>query len=184
MTEENNSVNKEAEENSAETNAAESNTRESNTMPNDAILVAEAKAQESHENYLRALAEFENYKKRALKDRSELLKYQGESLVIELLNVFDNLELALQHKDVDAENLRTGLEMTHKGFLEALKKFEIRPETAVAKPFDPATASAISKIPASEAYPAGTVVGELKKPFFYKDKLIRFGEVIVAVEPD
>ena len=139
-------------------------------------------AAENYEKFLRTLAEFENFKKRTVKERSELLKYQGEPLVIELLGVLDNLELALQHKGADADKLRTGLEMTYKGFLDALKKFEIRPESALGKTFDPTSASAISRVPASEENPAGTVVGELKKAFYYKDRLIRVGEVVVAVE--
>jgi molecular chaperone GrpE len=109
------------------------------------------------------------------------MKYQGERLVVELLEVLDNLELALNHTGADHEKLKEGLEMVHKMFVDRLARWEIRGESGMGTPFDPHKHSAISKVPGSDAEP-GTIVGELKKPYFYKDKLIRVGEVVVATE--
>jgi molecular chaperone GrpE len=134
---------------------------------------------ESKDRYLRLMADFENFKKRALKEQSELLKYQGERLVVDLLEVLDNLELALAHSAAEYDKLKTGLEMTHKMFIERLARWEIRGESSVGKEFDPHRHAAISRVPGGEEK-VGTVVGELKKPYFYKDKLIRVGEVVVA----
>lgn len=137
---------------------------------------------ESKDRHLRLMADFENFKKRALKEQSELLKYQGERLVVDLLEVLDNLELALAHSSAEYQNLKTGLEMTHKLFVEKLGRWEIRGETGTGKEFDPQKHQAISRVAAPEAKP-GTIVGELKKAYFYKDKLIRPGEVVVAANP-
>ncbi len=134
---------------------------------------------ETKDRYIRLMADFENFKKRALKEQSELLKYQGERLVVDLLEVLDNLELALSYSSADYEKLKAGLEMIHKIFVERLGRWEIRGEGAVGSEFDPKKHAAISRVPGSDAKP-GTVVGELKKPYFYKDKLIRVGEVVVA----
>jgi molecular chaperone GrpE len=148
----------------------------------DADKVAlERELAEQRDKYLRLFADFENFKKRALKEQSELLKYQGERIVIDLLEVVDNLELALSHSSGDSEALRTGLEMVHKQFIEKLGRWEIRGESGMGAQFDPQKHAAISRVPGKEA---GVIVGELKKPYFYKDKMIRCGEVVVAVGSD
>ncbi len=134
---------------------------------------------EAKDRYIRLMADFENFKKRALKEQSELLKYQGERLVVDLLEVLDNLELALTYSSAEYEKLKAGLDMIHKIFVERLGRWEIRGEASVGAEFDPKKHAAISRVPGSDAKP-GTVVGELKKPYFYKDKLIRVGEVVVA----
>ncbi len=134
---------------------------------------------ETKDRYIRLMADFENFKKRALKEQSELLKYQGERLVVDLLEVLDNLELALSYSSAEYEKLKAGLDMIHKIFVERLGRWEIRGEASLGAEFDPKKHAAISRVPGSDAKP-GTVVGELKKPYFYKDKLIRVGEVVVA----
>jgi molecular chaperone GrpE len=136
---------------------------------------------ESKDRYLRLMADFENFKKRSLKEHSEILKYSGERLVVDLLEVLDNLELALAHSSAEYDKLKQGLEMVHKMFIERLGRWEIRGESSIGKDFDPQRHAAISKVPGGGSKP-GTVVGELKKPYFYKDKLIRVGEVVVAAE--
>jgi molecular chaperone GrpE len=140
--------------------------------------VAEAK-----DRHLRLMAEFENFKRRSLKEQSELLKYQGERLVVDLLEVIDVLELALGHASADHDKLKSGLEMTHKLFVERLAKWEIRGESGIGTAFDPQRHAAISRVPGSDAKP-GTIIGELKKAYFYKDKLIRPAEVVVASSAD
>jgi molecular chaperone GrpE len=136
---------------------------------------------ETKDRYIRLMADFENFKRRALKEQSELLKYQGERLVVDLLEVVDNLELALAHSAAEYDKLKAGLDMVHKMFIEKLAKWEIRGESSVGADFDPHRHAAISKVPGGAQKP-GTIVGELKKPYFYKDKLIRVGEVVVAAE--
>ena len=142
-----------------------------------------AESAENYDKYLRALAEFENYKKRALKERGDLLKYQGEKILGDMLDVGDNLDFAIQYADADPEKLRDGVKLIHKIFMDVLARWDVRPVSGIGKPFDPITYNAISRVPASDAAP-GTIVGELKKAYFYKDKLLRVGEVVVATEAD
>lgn len=136
----------------------------------------------NHDRYLRALADLENFRKRALKERSELLKYQGQSVLFDLLEVYDNLELAVQHSDSELEQLREGLALIHKRFGEILSKWEVRPDPAVGKSFNPEYHNAISRVHVDDAEP-GTVLNELKRAFFYKDRLLRAAEVVVAAAP-
>ena len=137
---------------------------------------------ELRDQVLRRRAEFENYKKRALKDRADLLKYQGERIFVDLLDIVDNFDLAMQHTGAD-EKFRQGVEMIHRMFQDLLGRWEVRGESAIGKPFDPLKSEAISKIPAPAGTAAGTVVNELKRAYFYKDKLLRVGNVVVADAP-
>jgi molecular chaperone GrpE len=141
----------------------------------------EAELADAKDRYLRLAADFENFKRRALKEQSELLKYQGEKIVVDMLEVLDNLELALSHSSASQDSLKTGLEMVQKLFVEKLGKWQIRGESSIGTQFDPQKHAAISRVPGAES---GVIVGELKKPFYYKDKLIRCGEVIVATAGD
>lgn len=97
--------------------------------------------------------------------------------------MLDTLELALAHSSAEYEQLKTGLEMTQKLFVECLGKWDIRGELGLGKSFDPQKHAAISRVPSLEATP-GEIVAELRKAYFYKDKLIRVGEVVVAVSPE
>lgn len=152
-----------------------------NSDSNQAVESLSKEVAETKDKYIRLMAEFENYKKRTLKEQSELLRYQGERVVVDLLEVGDNLELAIAHSSSDPEKLKTGLEMVLKLFTERLAKWDIKAESAIGLNFDPQKHSAISRVPAGDKTP-GTVVGELKRAYFYKDKLIRHGEVVVATE--
>lgn len=132
-----------------------------------------------NDKHLRLLAEFDNYKKRALKERSELLKYQGEGLLRDILEVVDNLERAIQFGDKDPSSLKDGLGLTLKSFVETLQRWDVKSQSTVGKPFDPNIQSAISRVPGQDV-DTDTVIEELKKPYFYKDKLLRAGEAVVA----
>jgi molecular chaperone GrpE len=130
-------------------------------------------------NYLRALADFENFKKRSIKERSELLRYEGERILVDVLDVVDNFERALEHKDGEQDNLRAGMEMIHNQFNDVLKKWDVLPKECVNEVFDPNIANALSIVEVADAEP-NTVVEEFKKAYTYKGKLIRQGEVVVA----
>jgi len=149
--------------------------------------VPESSLKEAQEKYIRALADFENFKKRSVKERSDLLKYQGERVFIDLLEVVDNLDRAIEAADSyelteDGQRLREGVALIHRMFLQVLKKWDVRGEAAIGETFDPQKHEAISQMPSSE-FAAGVVMNELEKTYFYKDKLIRPGKVVVAMAP-
>ncbi len=143
------------------------------------VEVAEGEAEEHKDRYLRALADLENTKKRAIKDRADLLKYQGDRIFSELLQVVDNMELALQHAESDPATLKEGVQLIYKLLTDTLGKWEVRSESALGKQFDPSRHSALSQVPTDEEKP-GTILNEFRKAYFYKDKLLRPGEVVVA----
>ena len=146
------------------------------------VVALKTELQDLKDRHLRTLADFENYKKRALKERSEILKYQGERILVDIVEVLDNLDLALKYKDTEPDKLRSGLEMVHKQFVDTLGRWEVRAESMVWKEFDPNRSEALSKVPVDDAKP-GTVLSEFKTTYIYKDKLLRPGSVVVAVAP-
>jgi molecular chaperone GrpE len=136
---------------------------------------------EAQERYIRLLAEFENFRRRTQRERSDLVKYQGEQIVVDLLEVIDNVERAMTFAQGDSDQFRGGVELIFRNFQGVLEKWGVRLESGVGKEFDPKIQSALSTMPTADSAP-GTVVGELKKAAFFKDKLIRVGEVVVAGE--
>ena len=152
-----------------------------NLRTNEEIERLKAEVEDNKDKYIRALAELENFKKRALKERSDLLKYQGEKVLLDMLDIFDNLELALQYSEADPGKVKAGLELIYKSCVDTFAKWDVKAESGLDKEFDPAKHNAISKVQ-MEGKKSGVIINELKKAFFYKDKLLRPGEVVVAEE--
>lgn len=143
-------------------------------------------AAEKHKNeYLYLRAEFDNFRKNSIKERSDYLKYGSERLIVELLNVLDNFERALETK-VSGDNFNTyakGVEMTAGELKAVLKNFGVTDVAAQGAAFDPMMHEALGSEPTSEI-PAGHVVRVFKKPYKLHDKLIRPGQVVVASKPN
>lgn len=156
-----------------------------NQLDSPEFLLAQVKGQlaEAQQNYLRSLADLENFKKRATKERSDLMKYQGERVIIDLLEVMDNLDLALAQKETSLEDLQTGLSLIHKKFNEILTKWGVVANESMGQQFDPQIQEALSLVPDPSVSP-NTVIQEIKKSYNYKDKLIRPGQVIVSKEAE
>lgn len=166
--------------------AEASESEESEKSPEELLEQARAEAAEWQDQYLRAIAEFENYKKRMERERATMLKYSGEAIFRELLPVVDNLERALDQGIVDGvdaeQNLKAlleGVELTLKSLRSTLEKFEVRQIDSVGQPFDPNVQEALS-MEASDHVPANHVVNEFEKGYHYKDRLLRAARVIVS----
>ena len=139
-----------------------------------------AEVKENYDKYLRAVADLENVKKRAMKERSELLKYGGESLARDLLEVVDSLELALAQNYPGAnEELLKGVKLVLDLFGSVFERHTIRAESAVGQPFDPEKHQAMTSVPTTE-HPHNSVMQEFRKAYFFKDRLLRPGQVVVA----
>lgn len=149
--------------------------------PQEIINKLQEELAQAKQDYLRALADVDNHQKRALKERSELLKYQGERLIVDLLEVVDSYDLALGQEDQSKEALEEGMKAISQQLQQILDKWEVKAETAQGEKFNPKTHDALSMVPSPD-HEAGTVIQELKKAYYYKDKLVRAGQVIVAQE--
>jgi len=136
---------------------------------------------ETRERVLRTAADAENFKKRLQREKEEQTRYANESLVRELLPVIDNLERALEHSEVGADQggLLEGLNMTLKGFLDTLTRFGCTPVEAAGKPFDPNFHEAVSQEESADHEP-NTVLRELQKGYMLKERLLRPAMVLVS----
>ena len=135
-------------------------------------------------DFLYLKAEFENYKRNAIKERSDLLKFGTERIARDLLDVVDNFERALQTQPT-AENIqtyKTGIEMTAKNLKDLLSKNGIQEIPSEGQPFNPAYHEALSSEPTTTV-PSGHISKVFKKPYKLHDKVIRTGQVIVAATP-
>lgn len=129
-------------------------------------------------------AEFENYKKHAIRERSELIKYGHERFVRDLLEIVDNFERALA-TDVSAENqatLREGIAMTHRELQSLLQRYGVQEINPIGQPFDPAAHEALTSEESDKADP-GTISRVFKKAYKLHDRLIRPAQVVVAKAP-
>ncbi|NLI30927.1 MAG: nucleotide exchange factor GrpE [Nitrospiraceae bacterium] len=132
---------------------------------------------EANDKYLRLYADFDNFRKKVMKDKEELAKYANESLLFELLTFIDNLEMALKHAKENTnsdtvESLVTGVDNTLRGLGKMLEKFGLTPIEAAGKVFDPTYHHAMAQVERNDLE-SGMVVEELRKGYQYKDKVLR-----------
>jgi molecular chaperone GrpE len=144
----------------------------------------ESKDQEAKSNYdrfVRQLAEMENLKKRATREKEEATRFANESLIRDLLPVIDNLERAVSHAKGggNGQPLVDGVEMVLKGLFDVLSKHGVVQISATGKPFDPAQHEAMAQVE-SEIHEPNTVVEEHHKGYIFKDRLLRPALVTVA----
>ena len=143
---------------------------------------AEAKASEHHDAWLRAKAETENMRKRALLDVASAHKYAVEGMASELLPVRDSLEATLAAEKVDLDTLRSGVELTLKQLVAAFEKVQIKPINPQGEKFDPHRHQAISMLPSDQE--ANTVLTVLQVGYQLHDRVVRPALVTVSKGPD
>lgn len=134
--------------------------------------------------FLYLKAEFDNYKKNVLKERSDLLKYGAERVAKDMLEVADNFERALEVK-ITPESVNTfkqGVEMTAKELKDALGKHGIQEIPGLGQPFNPHFFEALSA-EATDKFAEGSISRVFKKAYKLHDKIIRMGQVVVATAP-
>jgi len=144
----------------------------------------EEKAKESKENYdrlLRMAADFENYKKRAAREKEDWTKFANEDLIKSILPFIDNLERAVNHaqKIADSGVLVEGVRLTLQQLLQSLNKFGLSSFESVGKPFDPAMHEAMLVVETDKHEP-NQVVEEFQKGYLLNDRLIRPATVSVS----
>ncbi len=148
------------------------------------VEVKQKEATENYDRYLRQIAELENFKKRATREKDEAIRFANEALVKDLLPVVDNLERAVAHSK-DGGNGRPlveGVEMVLRGFFDILAKHGVIPISAVGQPFDPQKHEAMAQVE-STIYDPNTVIEEYHKGYLLRDRLLRPALVSVAKTP-
>jgi molecular chaperone GrpE len=145
----------------------------------------ELEAKQNYDQFLRQVAELENFKKRLAREKGEAIRFANESLIKDLLPVLDNLERAIEHArdGGNGKPLLEGIEMVLKAFLEVLAKHGVTQISAIGEPFDPEKHEAIAQVESEEHQP-NTVVTEHHRGYYLLDRLLRPSLVSVSKEPE
>ena len=173
---------KAAEEQVEETTASEEEEVSDQTEEEQKIEELSLKVSELNDRYLRLTAEYDNYRKRTLKERMELTKSAGEGLLKGLLPVVDDFDRAIAHlgdaSDLDA--VKEGIDLIYNKFQEFLKQNGVAEIEAKEKEFDTDVHEAITKIPAPTEDMKGKVIDCIEKGYMLNDKVMRFAKVVVG----
>jgi molecular chaperone GrpE len=131
------------------------------------------------QKYLRLLAEFDNFKKNVIKERLERQKYEGERILKSVVELLDEFERALSFAVGKEDPVVEGIRMIYKNFENLLARYGVQAKSFQGCAFDPNYLEAIGE-EESEELPEGFVIKELKKCYVFKDKVLRYGEVLVS----
>jgi len=130
---------------------------------------------------LRALADFDNFRRRAERDRSEYVQFAAMEMVRDLIPILDDFRRAVKVETADKEYAK-GIELIDQRLFETLKKAGLEPIEAAGKPFDPNLHQAVDRVQSDE-FPDQTVLEEYQSGYNFKGKLLRPAMVKVAVKP-
>jgi molecular chaperone GrpE len=143
-----------------------------------------AKAEENWERFVRLTADFDNYKKRAARERQDAVSYANESLLVKLLPILDAFEMALaaSASDAAAQSLQAGIVMVSNQLKSALAEAGLEEIDANGKRFDPNIHEAVSQQETRDV-PEGQVLRQTRKGYRFRNRLLRPAGVIVAKKP-
>lgn len=153
-----------------------------NDKSGDNVTDWEAKYNTLNDSYLRLNAEFDNYRKRTLKEKAELLKTGSERVLVDVIAVVDDFERALENIDKaeDVNAIKEGIDLIYNKFRNFLTKHGVKEIDAVGHPFDVDKHEALTTIPASSESEKDKIVDCVQKGYTLDDKVIRYPKVIVA----
>lgn len=137
---------------------------------------------EMHDRYLRLYSEFDNYRKRANKDKLEIIKNASEEMIRALIPVIDDFERAIKNAELleQKDPMLEGILLIYSKFSSLLKQKGVTPIESIGKPFDTDFHEAITNIPAQNEEQKGLVVDEVEKGYLLNEKVIRYAKVVVA----
>ena len=145
-----------------------------------------AKAEEHWDRLLRTTADFDNFKKRAAREKQEAIKFANENLLQKLIPVLDSLDMGLAATQAapaeSGQSLQAGVSMISQQLKNALAEAGLEEVDATGKPFDPNLHEAVSQRETTEA-PEGQVIQQLRKGYKLRDRLLRPATVVLAKQP-
>lgn len=173
--------NEETTQNDAETQAEEANGEETPAENElDPLAAAQNDAEQWKDKYIRLVAEFENYKKRTLKEKSELILNGSEKTVAAILPILDDFERATADKTEDPRAIKEGYELIYKKFLKALETLGVNKIKTDNADFDVDYHEAIAMVPGMGDDKKGKVIDCVQTGYTLNDKVIRHSKVAVG----
>ena len=148
----------------------------------DKLSAAEAKVAELQDKYLRQVAEFDNYRKRTVKEKAELILNGGEKSLSSILPVVDDLERALQtmEKATDVAAVKEGVELIYNKFISVLGQNGVKVIETKDKPLDTDYHEAIAVVPAPSEKQKGKILDCVQTGYTLNDKVLRHAKVVVG----
>jgi molecular chaperone GrpE len=145
-------------------------------------LTPEQKYAELNDKYMRLYADFDNFRKRSIKERAEYLKYAGEEAWKMLLPVVDDFERSIKANEQvnDAKGVMEGVRLVYHKLTTILKQAGVEAMDSIGKEFNAETMEAITNIPAPSPDLKGKVVDEVEKGYLFNGKVIRYAKVVVG----
>ena len=140
-----------------------------------------AKLAEMQDKYLRLSAEFDNYRKRTLKEKMDISKYASEDILLKIIPFMDDFDRAVNHlnETTDYEGMKSGIELIYNKFGDFLKQNGVEEIEAMNSNFDVDIHEAVAKLPVDEKM-KGKVVDVVQKGYYLQDKVLRFSKVVVG----
>lgn len=159
-------------------------TEENETSDNvsDELTSLQKKYEELNDTHLRLRAEFDNYRKRTMREKADLIKSGGENALKNLLPIIDDFERALQNVQTaeDIEALKEGINLIHGKFINYLTLQGVKPIEAIGKPFNTEEFEAIATIPAPDPNMKGKILDCVQTGYTLFDKVLRHAKVVVG----
>jgi len=145
---------------------------------------AEKKSAENYDKYIRAVAELDNYRKRAAREKAEAIQYGNENLLRDILPLLDGIDRAVEHAcgSEDFESFKEGLKLLQKQLLGCLQKHGVEVIGTAGKDFDPNIHEAMMQVDSAQ-HEDSQVVGELERGYLLKGRLLRPAKVSVCKRP-
>ena len=142
----------------------------------------EKELQDAQDKYLRLAAEFDNYRKRTLREKTELIHSAGESLMKDILPVIDDFERGIEQssKAADMDAVIAGMSLIYSKLKDFLGNQGVMEISAINEAFDTDWHEAVTKIPAPSEDMKGKIVDVIQKGYTLKDKVIRYSKVVVG----
>ncbi|HBG86829.1 MAG TPA: nucleotide exchange factor GrpE [Marinilabiliaceae bacterium] len=160
----------------------EAQSQERETSEEDRVAELEKQLAEANDKHLRLIAEYDNYRKRTLKEKMELTKLAGEEIFMGILPVVDDFERALQHFNSadNVEALKVGVELIYSKFISYLSSNGVKAIDTDKVTFDADLHEAVTKVQAPTEDMKGKVVDCVEKGYMLDEKVIRFPKVVVG----
>ena len=150
--------------------------------PEDKIAALQAELEKSQKEYHFLMAEFDNYRKRTVKEKAELIKNGGEKAMLGLLPVIDDFERAIDaiDKSSDVEGLKEGVDLIYNKFMKYLESQQVKPMESTGTDFDADIYEAVTTFPAPDESMKGKVIDTVQKGYTINEKVLRHAKVVVG----
>ncbi|NLY25146.1 MAG: nucleotide exchange factor GrpE [Bacteroidales bacterium] len=161
---------------------SEDNLTEETTDLEKELIDLNEKYDELNNSFLRLHAEFDNFRKRTLKEKAELIRSGGERVLLDIITLVDDFERALVilHDAEDKDAMLEGMDLIYSKFISFLTQHGIKEIEAIGQPFDAERFEAVTTIPATDESEKGLIVDCIQKGYEMNEKIIRFPKVIVG----